>query len=165
MASLTRMCMKYRRVRPASSLSAMLATAQLQRATAPPHPTLFADLEDLHGRRVASTAIVDISATQQQQQQDTAALDGAVTAKQLWAASRVVSRSKEVRASLGACVVGGANTIRRVWRDYGLRPNTCCTSRGLSLPRQRLLRHGPALLRPRRLPNGRACVASSLRPT
>lgn len=46
-----------------------------------------------------------------------------VTARDLWHASCVARKSKHTRRSQGACVVGGAKAIRRVWREYRIRPH------------------------------------------
>lgn len=40
----------------------------------------------------------------------------------LWTATKVLSRSKHVRQTSQACVVGGATAIQRIWRRYRVRP-------------------------------------------
>ncbi|AAZ13420.1 SpoU rRNA Methylase family, putative [Trypanosoma equiperdum] len=43
--------------------------------------------------------------------------------RQLWNSTKLLRENGNVRRSHGACVVGGASAIRRVWRDYKIRPN------------------------------------------
>lgn len=45
-----------------------------------------------------------------------------VTAREMWHATCVARESKHTRRSQGACVVGGARAIRRIWREYGICP-------------------------------------------
>ncbi|CAD2219780.1 hypothetical protein AGDE_10582 [Angomonas deanei] len=46
-----------------------------------------------------------------------------VTVQQLWNASKVARRLREVRRTQGTCVVGGAKSIQRMWRQYRMRPS------------------------------------------
>lgn len=45
-----------------------------------------------------------------------------VTARQLWNASVVARGDRSLRRARGTCIVGGAKSIRRIWRDYKVAP-------------------------------------------
>lgn len=45
------------------------------------------------------------------------------TGKRLWMATRLARESKHVRRTQNVCVVGGEESIRRIWCHYRIRPN------------------------------------------
>ncbi|RNE98001.1 putative RNA methyltransferase [Trypanosoma rangeli] len=46
-----------------------------------------------------------------------------VSGRQLWKSTKLLRENRQLRRSLQACVVGGADAIRRVWRDYKIQPH------------------------------------------
>ncbi|KEG10865.1 hypothetical protein DQ04_03211090 [Trypanosoma grayi] len=46
-----------------------------------------------------------------------------VSGRQLWNSTKLIRGNRHIRHSHGACVIGGAGAIRRVWRDYKIQPN------------------------------------------
>lgn len=46
-----------------------------------------------------------------------------LTGKQLWGATRLARENKNVRRTQQVCVVGGKESIQRIWNEYGIRPH------------------------------------------
>lgn len=51
-----------------------------------------------------------------------------LTGRQLWGATRLARENKHVRRSQQVCVVGGKESIQRIWNEYHIRPHVVYVS-------------------------------------
>ncbi|RNF11147.1 putative RNA methyltransferase [Trypanosoma conorhini] len=93
----------YRTVHPKSLREAPLALAQLHRG-AERKGTGPILLEDLDGVARMTPEF-------------------AVSGRQLWNSTKLLRENRHLRRSSQACVVGGADAIRRAWREYKIQPH------------------------------------------